>query len=117
MPTAEQVESRNEYRANRSLRCTVEAKEKSLAKTKELLKNAEKNNHLLRLTLDQYEREIRAYKAIERQRLDLRARYDHQLDQNFQLQERIIELNKTIHELNKTIDELGEGYVSTKCRN
>tara|TARA_R110002020_G_scaffold279104_3_gene494502 strand:+ start:1482 stop:1793 length:312 start_codon:yes stop_codon:yes gene_type:complete len=102
MPTAEQIEARDKYRFKRKLQRQVDAKEKSLVKTKELLKNAEKNNRLLRLTLEQYERDIRAYKAIELQRLDLRARYDHQLDQNFKLQERIIELNKTIHELGKS---------------
>ena len=42
MPTDSQVEARGEYRANRSLRRTVEAKEKSLVKTKTLLSATER---------------------------------------------------------------------------
>lgn len=99
MPTDSQIEGRNEYRANRSLRRTVEAKEKSLVKTKQLLSNSEKNNLILKGKLAEYERDISAYKAIESGRVDLRARYESQVDLNFQLQERIIELNKKLNEL------------------
>jgi len=98
MPTAAQVEGRLECRANRSLKRTVEAKEKSLVKTKQLLSNSEKNNLILKGKLAEYEREIAAYRAIESGRADLRARFDAQLDLNFQLQNRIIDLNKKISE-------------------
>jgi len=98
MPTAAQVPSREDSRAYRKLGRQVEAKEKSLIKTKQLLSNSEKNNLILRGKLAEYEREIAAYKAIESGRVDLRARFDAQLDLNFQLQNRIIELNKKISE-------------------
>ncbi len=102
MPTDSQIEGRNEYRANRSLRRTVEAKEKSLVKTKTLLSATERKILILKGRLADCERDIAAYKAIETGRVDLRARYEHQLDQNFKLGHRIEELNKKISEQGKS---------------
>ena len=102
MPTDSQIEGRHEYRANRSLRRTVEAKEKSLVKTKTLLAATERKILILKGKLEAAERDIAAYKAIEAGRVDLRARFKAQLDLNFQLQEQIIELNRTIFEQGKS---------------